>query len=269
MQTLTTDLSAPYALTEEQVDRYQKDGYIKLKDVLSADVLDEYGAAVAELVKRLSNQDKPMSERDTYGKAFLQVGNLWEQDDKVKAFAFSKRLGRIAAELMRVDGVRMYHDQALFKEASGGYTPWHADQFYWPLSTTNTVTAWIPLQAVPLEMGPLSFSVGSQTLLTGRDLAISDESEEILGRSLKDYPVDESTYALGEVSFHAGWTFHRAGPNSSGKTRGVMTVIYFADGTPLAEPENKFQQDDWERWLPGAKLGEVIDTPLNPVIYKA
>ena len=59
-------------------------------------------------------------------------------------------------------GVRMYHDQALYKEAGGGITPWHADQYYWPLETDKTITAWIPLQATPLEMGPLEFSAGSQ-----------------------------------------------------------------------------------------------------------
>ena len=266
---MSSDLSSHYELNQDQLDRYQRDGYIKLKNILSAEVIEDYGAAISKLVKRLSTQDKPLSERDTYGKAFLQVGNLWEQDEQVKAFAMSKRLARIAAELMQVKGVRMYHDQALFKEASGGYTPWHADQFYWPLSNDNTVTAWIPLQAVPLNMGPLSFSVASQNILTGRDLEISDESEEKLGQSLKDYPVDESAYDLGEVSFHSGWTFHRAGPNTSGETRGVMTVIYIEDGMRLAEPKTKFHQGDWDNWMPGAKVGEVIDTPLNPVIYKS
>lgn len=66
-----------------------------------------------------------------------------------------KKLASIASQLLEVDGVRMYHDQALFKEPSGGHTPWHADQYYWPLSSDRTVTVWIPLQATPLELGPL------------------------------------------------------------------------------------------------------------------
>jgi hypothetical protein len=91
---------------------------------------------------------------------------------------FSKRLAKIAADLMQVDGVRLYHDQALFKEAGGGITPWHADQHYWPLSTDKTITAWIPLQATPLEMGPLEFSAGSHVIQEGRELSISDDSEQ-------------------------------------------------------------------------------------------
>lgn len=95
-----------------------------------------------------------MEERDTYSRAFLQVMNLWRADDTVRALVFSKRLAAIACQLMEVDGVRIYHDQALYKEPSGGFTPWHADQYYWPLATDKTITAWIPLQATPLSMGP-------------------------------------------------------------------------------------------------------------------
>jgi Phytanoyl-CoA dioxygenase (PhyH) len=57
-----------------------------------------------------------------------------------------------------VGGVRLYHDQALYKEAGGGPTPWHADQYYWPLTTDRVVTAWVPLQAVSADMGPLAFA---------------------------------------------------------------------------------------------------------------
>jgi len=261
------ELSIPYALTAEQIDRYRQDGYIKLKHVLSASVLAEYGPEIAHMVQQLNTQTKPLSDRNTYSKAFLQIANIWEQSAKVKTFAFSKRLGRIAAELMGVDGVRMYHDQALFKEAGGGFTPWHADQFYWPLSNEHCVTAWIPLQPVSSAMGPLAFCVGSQRLFAHRDLSISDDSEAQIGRTLKDYPKDETPFDLGEVSFHAGWLFHRAGPNNTDQMRGVMTIIYMEDGMRVAPPKNPNQQRDWDNWLPGAQLGEVIDTPLNPVIY--
>jgi ectoine hydroxylase-related dioxygenase (phytanoyl-CoA dioxygenase family) len=189
----------------------------------------------------------------------------------VREFVFGQRLARIAAELMGVAGVRMYHDQALYKEPSGGFTPWHADQYYWPLSNANTVTAWIPLQATPMEMGPLAFSVGSQKFEEGRHLAISDESEKQIQYSLKNmnYALDEGPFDLGEISFHSGWTFHRAGPNTSSLPRRVMTVIYMEDGIRLMAPKNKNQQNDWNSWLPGAQIGEVVDTPLNPILYRA
>ncbi|MBT4502885.1 MAG: phytanoyl-CoA dioxygenase, partial [Gemmatimonadetes bacterium] len=172
-------------------------------------------------------------------------------------------------ELLGTRGVRLYHDQALYKEPGGGHTPWHVDQYYWPLSNNNTVTAWVPLQEVPAEMGPLEFSVGSQEIMFGRDLEISDRSEELIAKNLKisNLPMESSPFDLGEVSFHYGFTFHRAGPNSSDLVREVMTVIFMDRDMELAEPKNKNQQNDWDTWMAGARVGEVIDTPLNPVLY--
>jgi ectoine hydroxylase-related dioxygenase (phytanoyl-CoA dioxygenase family) len=195
--------------------------------------------------------------------------NLWAKDDLVKEFAFSKRLGRIAAELMGVAGVRIYHDQALYKEPGGGITPWHADQFYWPLSNSNTCTVWIPLQATPVQLGPLAFSIGSQMFENGRDLAISDDSEQKMAFNLRNFPLDEGPFDLGEVSFHSGWTFHRASPNTSDRPRAVMTIIYMEDGIKLIAPRHKNHENDWAAWMPGAQVGEAVATPLNPVIYSA
>jgi len=261
------ELNADYPVTPEQIEQYHTNGYVKLPGVFSPTVIEHFGAAITQLVTDMSRQYRPLAERDTYGKAFLQIPNLWEHDDEVKAFVLARRLGQIASQLMHVGGVRLYHDQALFKEPGGGFTPWHADQFYWPLSNANTVTAWIPLQETPLEMGPLSFCVGSQKLLSDRDVAISDESEQRINTSLKDYPKDESPYALGDVSFHSGWTFHRAGPNNTDQMRGVMTVIMMEDGIRLIEPQRKQHENDWQAWCPGAEIGEKIASPLNPVIY--
>ena len=83
----------------------------------------------------------------------------------------------------------------------------------------------------------------------------------------RTYPKNETPFDLGEVSFHRGWTFHRAGPNTTNQTRAVMTIIYIEDGMKVAKPKNDNQQNDWDRWLPGAKLDEKIETPLNPLIY--
>ncbi|MCU0324768.1 MAG: phytanoyl-CoA dioxygenase family protein [Spirosomaceae bacterium] len=262
-------LDTPYQLPAEAIEFYQKNRYIKLKNVLDAETLTYYGEAITRKVNEINKQDKPLDQRDTYGKAFLQIFNLWREDDTCKEFVLSKRLGQIAAELMQADGARLYHDQALFKEAGGGITPWHADQYYWPLSTDKTVTAWIPLQPVPLEMGPLEFSAGSHAIVEGRELAISDDSEQKIQQKLRvtDFKHVIEPYDLGEVSFHSGWVFHRAGANNTDQVRKVMTMIYMDRDMILKEPENENQKKDWEVWCPGAKVGEVIDTYLNPVIY--
>ncbi|RYZ00338.1 MAG: phytanoyl-CoA dioxygenase [Chitinophagaceae bacterium] len=211
-----------------------------------------------------------LDARDTYGKAFLQLFNLWREDEYARALVFSRRLARIATELMEVEGVRLYHDQALYKEGGGGITPWHADQYYWPLQTDKTVTAWIPLQATPLEMGPLEFSAGSHRIVEGRELAIGDESEAIIQKRLRvtDFRHVVEPFDIGEVSFHSGWVFHRAGANATPHTRRVMTIIYMDRDMLLKDPENDNQVHDWNTWCPGAKVGEVINSPINPVLFE-
>jgi ectoine hydroxylase-related dioxygenase (phytanoyl-CoA dioxygenase family) len=263
-------LDAPFELSSEQVRYFHSNGYIKLKQVLSAELLGYYGDAITNKVLELNTLKKPMSQRNTYEKAFIQITNLWTKSEIVKQFVFSKRLAKLAADLMGVRGVRLYHDQALYKEPSGGITPWHADQYYWPLAKPTTCTVWVPLQATPLNMGPLAFAKGSQNMDFGRDLVISDESEEKLQEALRqaNFPVDESPFDLGEVSYHYGWNYHRAGPNTSDGPRKVMTVIYFEDGDRLAAPKNKAQEVDWHAWMPETKVGEVIDARLTPVLYR-
>ncbi len=264
---LKEELNTPYVVSPEAMAFYQEYGYVKLKNVLSAEVLAYYGEVITDLVFKLNKLTKPMEERTTYERAFLQIMNLWREDETAKEFVFSKRLAQIAADLMGAEGVRLYHDQALYKEPSGGITPWHADQFYWPLASPKTVTIWIPLQATPMDMGPLAFAEKSQAVEIGRDLEISDESEALMSQSLTQFNLNETPFELGEVSYHAGWLFHRAGANLSNRPRKVMTMIYMDKDQRITQPKNSFQQADWATWLASSPVGSVPDSPLNPILY--
>ena len=268
-QSIQEILDTPYALSQDQIDFYVKYQYIKLKQVFDVDTLQFFNEHISAQVDKMNQVTTALEDRTTYGKAFLQLFNLWTENELVKSFVFSKRIAKIAADLMQVDGVRLYHDQALFKEAGGGITPWHADQYYWPLSSDKTVTAWIPLQETPLEMGPLEFSAGSHAIVEGRELEIGDQSEEVLQKKLRvtDFQHIIEPFDVGEVSFHSGWVFHRAGANRTDQMRKVMTIIYMDRDMVLKNPDNINQQNDWETWCPGAKIGEIINTPLNPILY--
>jgi ectoine hydroxylase-related dioxygenase (phytanoyl-CoA dioxygenase family) len=264
------DLDRPYALDAKQIAFFQRNGFVRLKAVFLAAELQHYGAEITRLTLVLNTQRRPIEERSTYGKAFLQITNLWEQSDRAREFVFGKRLARIAAELLEVEGVRLYHDQSLLKEPGGGMTPAHADQFYWPLASDRSITAWVPLQAVPAEMGPIGFYAGSHCFEFGRDLPISDESEARITAEMErqGFPLIDDPFELGEVSFHQGWTFHRAGPNRTSRPRSVMTIIYMDKTMRLKAPGNRNQQIDWDAWCAEARIGEAIDTAKNPVLYE-
>ncbi len=262
-------LETPYPLTQAQIAFYEQQRFIKLKQVLNAETVAFFNEVISKQVAVMNHEQSALEERSTYGKAFLQLFNLWRENELIKELVFSKRLGQLASELMAVNGVRLYHDQALFKEAGGGITHWHADQYYWPLSSDKTVTAWIPLQATPLEMGPLEFSAGSHAIVEGRELEIGDESEEIIKKTLRvtDFEHVIEAFDIGEISFHSGWIFHRAGANITDQMRKVMTVIYMDKDMLLKAPDNANQENDWKTWCPGAQIGAVIQTPLNELIY--
>ncbi len=262
-------LNKPFTLSSEQITFYQKHKFLKVKQVLDKPTVSHFNTIISRKVQELNTIKTPLEQRSTYEKAFLQLMNLWREEEALQALIFSKRIAQIAAGLMQVEGVRLYHDQALFKEAGGGITPWHADQYYWPLSSDKTITAWIPLQATTLEMGPLEFSAGSHQITEGRDMAIGDESEAFLNKKLRvtDFPHIIEPFDLGEISFHSGWIFHRAGANKTEQTRKVMTIIYMDKDMLLKQPVNDNQINDWHTWCPGVQVGEVIDSPLNPVLF--
>ena len=260
-------LDAAYELDRSAIDGFRADGHVTLRGVLSAAELSGYRAAIADAVRQHSTETRPLEERDTYGKAFLQVWNLWTLEDTARRFVLARRFARIAADLLGVDAVRLYHDQALFKEPGGGKTPWHQDQYYWPLDTDHSITMWMPL--VDAYAG-MEFVSGTHLEhdLGGPD--ISDDSDAHFESLLVDgsrtvRPV--GPLQAGDATFHAGWILHRAPGNPTPTTREVMTVIYYADGTTVGPVDSEPRRTDLERWLPGCVEGGLAASPINPVVY--
>ena len=262
-------LDTLYALTDEQIAQYQRDGHIQLEHVLDAADIPPYQAAIERTVAERNKETRALKDRDTYGKAFLQTTNLWEHNAKVKEYVTAKRFAGIAARLMGVDKVRLYHDQALFKEAGGGITPWHQDQHYWPLATNKTITMWMTLADISADMGTLRFASGSQAEGYLGDIPISDESETQLRAFVerKGFKLQQAAeMKAGSATFHSGWTLHSAPPNFSDRMRPAMTVIYFADGARLSELDNKHRVNDRDHWLPGTEPGDLAATAMNPLL---
>lgn len=257
-------------LQPEQIQAFRKDGHTLIKEVLRPGEVSAFREVINEAAYQYNTETRALHERDTYGRAFLQIMNLWEVDENVKEFTLAKRFAKIAADLLGVENVRIYHDQALYKEPGGGFTPWHQDQYYWPLDTNNTVTMWMPLIDIDVDMGMLTFASGSHTAGFVENIAISDESEALLEKFIKDKGFNVSrakTMKAGDATWHYGWTLHSApGNKSNTTTREVMTIIYFAEGAHVTEPQNKHQENDRNKWLGGLKPGEKAASPLNPLV---
>jgi ectoine hydroxylase-related dioxygenase (phytanoyl-CoA dioxygenase family) len=255
---------------DDAVADFQANGHAAVRGLCTAAEIAAYRPHIVQAAKRRNPEPPPLELRDTYGKAFVQSINLWRLDDHVKAFVWSPRFAKVAAELMGVDGVRLYHDQALFKEPGGGPTPWHQDQVYWPFDTDKTITMWMPLVDVPADIGSMTFASRSFKHGDLGDYDISDGSDDAVAEVVRERSLALHSYGplqAGDATFHAGWTLHRAGPNPTDSMREVMTVIWYADGARATEPANRYQELDLRMWLKGTAPGELADGDRNPLLW--
>ena len=263
------DLNDIKDISASQVEAFRKNGHILTSNVLNTAEAAAYREVIADAANQYNTEKRSMEDRDTYGKAFLQIMNLWRVDERVKKFVLAKRFAKMAADLMGVSNVRIYHDQALFKEPGGGPTPWHQDQYYWPIDTHNTVTMWMPLVDIDVEMGMLTFATGSHKNGVVFDYEISDESEDAFNKYVSEhaFPITRaSTMKAGDATWHYGYTIHSAPGNNSADMREVMTIIYIADDAKITAPKHKWQVNDHATWLLDLPIGGPAASALNPLV---
>ena len=262
-------LNADYSLSDEQVAQFWRDGFIVLRAVLSRREIEAYGAVIRDTaMRRFAARDMPAAAHG----AFLQTLGLRFDAEGVRRFCLAPRFGAIAARLLQVPAVRIFHEQALFKQSGGSDSHWHQDQYYWPLATDRSLGLWMPLVDCNRQMGTIRFVRGSHRYgdLAGRD--ISDESahhfdEFIVRERLDIYQTEE--LAAGDCTFHLGWTVHGAPANHSDAMRGAMIVTFYPDGTRVDSLSNPSRVNDARVFLGGRKPGELADSELNTVVYRA
>jgi ectoine hydroxylase-related dioxygenase (phytanoyl-CoA dioxygenase family) len=252
-------------LDELTIKTFQRDGYVVIPGLLTDEELDRYNAAVTGAVKeRNAGDDTPLEQKSRYQQSFIQCMNLWEDYESVRPLTFHPKLGQAAAELMGVDAVRLWHDQALYKQAGGRPTDAHQDHPYWPIKETLSCTAWIPFEGSTLASGALGYLPGTHDIGLRKFVNIFfGEPQDILAEpEVRDIePVFEEV-PKGSVAFHHGLTVHLAKPNTTDRDRAVHTIIYFPDGSTRGYPNQHFAVDRG-----GIEVGEKIDSDVTPIIW--
>jgi len=247
------------------VDEFRQQGYVVVPDLLSSEELDHYAALVTDAVGvRTAADTVPLAEKSRYQQSFLQCMNLWEDFPEIRPLTFHPRLGQAAAELLGVHAVRLWHDQALYKQAGGRVTDPHQDHPYWPVKETASVTAWIPFDGSTIESGAMAYLPGSHTVGLRKFVNIFfGEPHDILSDpEVADIEPVFVEVPKGSVAFHHGLTVHLAGPNTTSSDRAVHTIIYIPDGSTRGYPFPHFAVD-----RSGIEVGEVIDGDVTPIIW--
>lgn len=269
-----------YQLTQEQVDDYQENGFIVIEDFLSPDELQYWRSAVMEAVterggKKMPGKDTKIGEDDGinedaeyYGKVFDQLLNLWQTNDKVRELMIDERIGQMAAKLAGVEGIRIWHDQALFKRPWANPTAWHLDTPFWSFSDRKALSIWVALDDATLENGCLYFIPGSFKETTYENPGIGKNMDAIF----QVYPRFARTASrvapmkAGSCSFHNGLTIHGAGANMTPGFRRAMTCAYMPDGNVFNGQKNILP----EEYLQTLRVGDPLNNnEQNPLIYHA
>ena len=256
-----SSMDQSYPLTDEQIARYRRDGFLQLDDIVTGDDLKRLRDAVARAVEMEKSQPTGTT-RTPYEQIFIQKVNLWRRHEAVRPFVLSRRFGDVAARLSGRP-VRVWHDQALFKEPrEGAKTPWHQDAHYWPHRDRNDqITIWIALQDATLANGCMSFIPGSQQVKDLEPIRLVDP-QNIFEMAPQFKGVKPVTCELkaGSCTFHNGLTFHYAGPNKSDGMREAFAIIYMPDGTQF-DGKKHVVTDPL-----GLSVGEYLNGEMFPLV---
>lgn len=259
-----------HTISAAQIDQFDEQGFIVVDDFLDSDELSTWRRYVDEAVtarqdRKLANSDAPSGD-SYYDKVFTQRLNLWMDHDGVRELMVDVRLGRMAAELARVDGIRIWHDQALIKEPWANPTGWHLDNPYWSFSSQQSISIWVALDDVTRDNGCLYFLPGTHKKATWENAGISQD----MGALFQQYPDWAHLQAVagpmkaGSCSFHNGLLAHGAGANMTPGRRRAMTCAYMPDGESFNGQANVLPPD----YLATLSAGDPLDNDeLNPLLY--
>jgi ectoine hydroxylase-related dioxygenase (phytanoyl-CoA dioxygenase family) len=252
-------------LADGLVQDFERDGYVVVPDLLTTAELDDFGPAVtAAVADRTRHDTTPIEQKSRYQQSFVQCMNLWEDHPEIAPLVFHPRVGRAAAELLGVDAVRLWHDQALYKRAGGRATDAHQDHPYWPIKETASVTAWIPFDGSTIASGAMAYLPGTHAIGMRKFVNIFfGEPEDILADpEIAEIEPVFVEVPRGSVAFHHGLTVHLAGANRTDRDRAVQTMIYFPDGSTRGSPVPHFSVD-----RAAIEVGAVIDGDATPIAW--
>ena len=248
------------------IETFHRDGFVVCEDFFDLDELDLFRSIVDRAVKnRVGSDSRSVNEKSLYEQSFQQCMNLWEDNADLKEFTFDQKLGETAGLLLGAEALRIWHDQALYKEPGGRETDPHQDWPLWPMGPARQITAWIPFDGSTLRGGAMGYSPGSHRLGLAKFSDITRELREHPYPYFDHSEMEDLSWVeapRGSVVFHHSLTVHQARANTTEATRRVYCVIYFEDGCTRSRPH-------WHQSLDrqGIEDGQQIEGPVTPIAW--
>jgi len=228
-------------LTEQMIQTFKEQGYVKGPKVLSDEQVDVLRDEVLRVIADRDRKDipQPVLCHNMGGKPetpIWQIVNIWMASEPFRNLVLSDTVASLVANLIDAKELRIWHDQIQYKPAAGGgVNMWHQDSPYWGILTPKDqqVTAWIALDDVDVENGCMKMVPGSQhwgnTIEYLHTLKDFDDMEKV--HEFRGHPVTVKTCPVrkGEVHFHHSLTWHGSGRNMSGRPRRAIALHFLTD----------------------------------------
>jgi phytanoyl-CoA hydroxylase len=267
-------------VTGEQRKSYAEQGFLVVPRFLDEEELGEWRAAVDHAVAERGQRRFPLAaegeqatsgtgpgeEQSYYDRVFTQRNNLWQTDEHVRRLLLQANLGKYVADLAGVDGIRIWHDQALIKEPYANPTAFHLDVPHWSFTSADAITIWLALDDATTENGCLYYVPGSHLARKFDNVGITSR----LGLLFEIYPDWAEVTPVpcpvpaGGALFHNGLTFHGAGANMTPGRRRAMTCAYMPEGAVFNGNRNVLPPG----YFRSLTVGDVLDNEAqNPLVY--
>lgn len=210
------------------MERYERDGFVVLPDVLSVEECDRLKKEAQRL---LTEHAQPGAS------VYVHVAVA------SAAFRALAEDPRIIEPLRRVmpHGVMFMSDKLVYKSADKTFpTPWHIDAFYWR-NTRPKLSVWIPLDDAAEENGTLTVVPGSHKKdwqMVKKGLPNGEFGHEIEQGDWREGDVVVCAIKRGTAIVFSDRLVHGSTPNTAGKDRYAIISTYHAPA-----PDEPFDLD--------------------------
>jgi len=225
-------------LTSEQLEAYDRDGYIVVEDLISPEDVKALGHRLREYTHGGRTSEsiyihiEPRVERgelkvDLPGDGVRKVGNLIQGDELFQALSFNNNILGIFEQILGPDIKEFRNDLLMKPPEVGSQKGWHQDSPYWPIEPMALCSCWFALDDATAENGCLSLLLGWHKKGPLPHVKVTDDFV-IDG----DYR-DSSESVLAPVRAGGGVFFHSLLPhytasNRSDKWRRAIVLSYMS-----------------------------------------